>query len=131
MLRYAVLYAAETSACAMVERIVLDRFAHRVSPRLHRTEIEQRSLVSLASRAPLRLLDLRDGGASRIGCPDPRTRARMLARRTELDAEAIWQWGAIERVSSGLVATRIGLQSIGRQCCAGRPPARANRPHGR
>jgi len=46
---------------------------------------------------------------------DPRTRARWLAARTGLDAEAIWEWGAVERVSTGLVATKIDLQPVGRQ----------------
>lgn len=45
---------------------------------------------------------------------DPRERARWLARRTGLDATAIWEWGAIERVSTGLLATKIDLQPIGR-----------------
>lgn len=46
---------------------------------------------------------------------DPRTRARWLAARTRLDAEAIWEWGTVERVSTGLVATKIDLQPVGRQ----------------
>ncbi len=32
---------------------------------------------------------------------DPYDRARFLAHRCNLDATAIWQWGAIERVSTG------------------------------
>jgi len=45
---------------------------------------------------------------------DPRERARWLAARCGLDATAIWQWGVVERVSTGLLATRIGLQPAGR-----------------
>jgi streptomycin 6-kinase len=45
---------------------------------------------------------------------DPRERARSLAARCGLDATAIWQWGVVERVSTGLLATRIGLQPAGR-----------------
>ncbi len=41
-------------------------------------------------------------------------RARWLARRTGLDLTAIWEWGVVERVSTGLIATRIGLQPVGR-----------------
>ena len=41
--------------------------------------------------------------------------ARWMAVRHDLDADAIWEWGVIERVSTGLVATRIGLQPVGRQ----------------
>jgi streptomycin 6-kinase len=46
---------------------------------------------------------------------DPRERSRWLARRHGLDAEAIWEWGAVERVATGLLATEIGLQPVGRQ----------------
>jgi streptomycin 6-kinase len=40
-------------------------------------------------------------------------RARWLAETTGLDEEAIWEWGVVERVSTGLLATRVGLQPIG------------------
>jgi streptomycin 6-kinase len=43
---------------------------------------------------------------------DPRDRARWLARRTGLDAAAIWEWGVVERVSTGLVLHGIGLQPV-------------------
>jgi streptomycin 6-kinase len=46
---------------------------------------------------------------------DLRERARRLADRTGLDANAIWEWGVVERVSTGLFGTRVGLQPIGRQ----------------
>jgi len=46
---------------------------------------------------------------------DPRERARTLARRADLDAQAVWEWGVVERVSTGLLATQIDLQPIGRQ----------------
>ena len=45
---------------------------------------------------------------------DPHERARWLAQRTGLDAAAIWEWGVIERVSTGLLCTKIGLEPIGR-----------------
>jgi streptomycin 6-kinase len=48
----------------------------------------------------------------------PRQRARWLARRTGLDAAAIWEWGVLERVSTGLLGTRIGLQPVARQMLA-------------
>lgn len=44
---------------------------------------------------------------------DPRDRARWLAARTGLDPVAIWEWGVVERVSTGLLLTRIGLQPVG------------------
>jgi streptomycin 6-kinase len=49
---------------------------------------------------------------------DPRERSRWLARRCGLDETAIWEWGAVERVSTGLLATRIGLQPVGSQMLA-------------
>jgi streptomycin 6-kinase len=44
---------------------------------------------------------------------DGRGRARALAARTGLDAEAAWEWGVVERVSSGLLCTQLGLEPIG------------------
>ncbi len=55
-------------------------------------------------------VELRDG--------DPWARARWLARRCDLDATAIWEWGAAERVSTGLLCTLIGLQPVGREMLA-------------
>lgn len=49
---------------------------------------------------------------------DPRDRARWLARRCGLDATAIWEWGMAQRVSTGLLATQVGLQPGGRQMLA-------------
>ena len=46
---------------------------------------------------------------------DPMATARWMAARHDLDATAIWEWGVVERVSTGLVATKIGLQPVGRQ----------------
>jgi streptomycin 6-kinase len=49
---------------------------------------------------------------------DLHERARWLAQRTGLDETAIWEWGVIERVSTGLLGTRVGLQPIARQMLA-------------
>lgn len=49
---------------------------------------------------------------------DPRERARWLALRTGLDPAAIWEWGAVERVSTGLLCTKVGLQPVGREMLA-------------
>lgn len=43
----------------------------------------------------------------------PRTRSTWLAARTGTDETAIWEWGVVERVSTGLLATEIGLQPAG------------------
>lgn len=49
---------------------------------------------------------------------DAHARARWLAERTGLDANAIWEWGVVERVSTGLLCTQIGLQPVGREMLA-------------
>ena len=46
---------------------------------------------------------------------DPEATARWMAERCGLDATAIFEWGVVERVSTGLSATKIGLQPVGRQ----------------
>jgi streptomycin 6-kinase len=45
----------------------------------------------------------------------PRTRSAWLAARTGTDEAAIWEWGVVERVSTGLLATEIELQPMGAQ----------------
>jgi streptomycin 6-kinase len=49
---------------------------------------------------------------------DLRERARWLADRTGLDETAIWEWGVVERVSTGLLGTRVGLQPVAREMLA-------------
>jgi len=49
---------------------------------------------------------------------DPLATARWMADRHGLDATAIWEWSVIERVSTGLSTTEIGLQPVGRQLLA-------------
>jgi len=46
---------------------------------------------------------------------DPHERARRLAARTGLDPTAVWEWGVLERVASGLHCTKIDVQPLGRQ----------------
>jgi streptomycin 6-kinase len=49
---------------------------------------------------------------------DPHQRARWLAVRTGLDATAIWEWGVVERVATGLLGAAIHLQPMSRQMLA-------------
>lgn len=49
---------------------------------------------------------------------DPQERARWLAARTGLDATAIWEWGVVERVSTGLVCLEVALRPEGDQMLA-------------
>lgn len=46
---------------------------------------------------------------------DPMDRAQRLAASTGLDPTAIWEWGVVERVSTGLILTGIELQPAARQ----------------
>jgi streptomycin 6-kinase len=46
---------------------------------------------------------------------DPWERARWLARATGREVAAIWEWGVIQRVSTGLLATQVDLQPVGRE----------------
>jgi streptomycin 6-kinase len=49
---------------------------------------------------------------------NPYERAASLASLTGLDPEAIWEWGIVERVSTGLLLTEIDLQPVGGQMLA-------------
>jgi streptomycin 6-kinase len=49
---------------------------------------------------------------------DPHERSRMLAARTGLDEVAIWEWGVVERVSTGLLCVLIDLQPVGDEMLA-------------
>ena len=44
--------------------------------------------------------------------------AHRLASSTALDPTAIWEWGVVERVSTGLLCTDIELQPVGRAMLA-------------
>ena len=61
-------------------------------------------LAIIMREDPLELL--RDG---------PHARAAWLAGRTGRDPTAIWEWGVVERTSTGLLAVSVGLQPIGDQ----------------
>lgn len=47
-----------------------------------------------------------------------RTRSGRLAAMSGLDENAIFEWGVVERVSTGLLLNRIGLQPVGRDMLA-------------
>lgn len=52
--------------------------------------------------------------AQNVGGPEE-WYGKGLVRPHRLDAVAIWEWGAVERVSTGLLCTKIGLEPIGGQ----------------
>jgi hypothetical protein len=45
---------------------------------------------------------------------DPWDRAHQLAVRCGCDVAAVWEWGVVERVSTGLVCAAVGLHDEGR-----------------
>jgi streptomycin 6-kinase len=52
---------------------------------------------------------------------DAMARSGRLAARTGLDAVAIWEWGVVERVSTGLLGTKVGLQPVAGQMRVAHP----------
>jgi streptomycin 6-kinase len=60
-------------------------------------------------------IELLDGDGHPGG---PGGRARRLAHRTGLDPVAVWEWGVVERVSTGLECCRIDLQPVGHEMLA-------------
>lgn len=58
---------------------------------------------------------LREDPVELLATGDPFATARWMADRYTLDATAIWEWGVAERVSTGLMATRLDLQPVGQQ----------------
>lgn len=49
--------------------------------------------------------------AARLG----RERCARLARLTGVDPRAIWEWGFVERVSTGLLVAQLGTEKLGRE----------------
>ena len=49
---------------------------------------------------------------------DPRDRCAWLAGRTGADPRAIWEWGLLDRVATGLTLTVAGLQPVAAQMLA-------------
>lgn len=54
--------------------------------------------------------ELLAGDAVRLG----RERCAYLSTLTGVEPQAIWQWGVIERISTGLLALQLGFESLGR-----------------
>jgi streptomycin 6-kinase len=58
--------------------------------------------------------ELLEGDPARLG----RERSGLLGHLTGVDTQAIWEWGFVERVSTGLLAMQVGAESVGRQMLA-------------
>jgi streptomycin 6-kinase len=65
---------------------------------------------------------IRDWSFQLAAAPDPgrllRDYAELLAAHTSEDATAIWEWGYLERVATGLYALDSGLPDFGRRMLA-------------
>ena len=79
---FALLYAAQDLATALAERIVRDRFQGKTKRVLLESDVDDLVVASLSARSPLKLLDLRTSGATRLGIPTDAARGRsQLAGR--------------------------------------------------
>jgi streptomycin 6-kinase len=58
--------------------------------------------------------ELLEGDTLRLG----HERCAHLSQLTDVDAQPIWEWGFIERVSTGLLALRVGREQLGRDTLA-------------
>jgi hypothetical protein len=55
--------------------------------------------------------ELLEGNPARLG----RERSGLLGHLTGVDTRAIWEWGFVERVSTGLLVMQVGAEHVGRQ----------------
>jgi streptomycin 6-kinase len=55
--------------------------------------------------------ELLDGDTARLG----HERCAQLSHLTGVDPRGIWEWGFVERVSTGLLTTRVGADQVGRE----------------
>lgn len=73
---FTVLYAAQDLATALAEKVIRDRFQGRKKRVLLEADIDELVAASMIARVPLKLLDLRTSGASRLGIPTDAVRGR-------------------------------------------------------
>lgn len=80
---FKLLYVAQDLQTALAEAVIRDRYQGKQKRELLEEDIEQSVIASMVSLAPLKLLDLRTSGASRLGVPTNavRGRAQQSGRR--------------------------------------------------
>ncbi len=80
---FKLLYVAQDLQTALAEAVIRDRYQGKQKRELVEEDIEQSVIASMVSLAPLKLLDLRTSGASRLGVPTNavRGRAQQSGRR--------------------------------------------------
>ncbi|WP_438830627.1 RES family NAD+ phosphorylase [Edaphosphingomonas haloaromaticamans] len=80
---FTVLYTAQDLSTALAEKIIRDRFQGKTARVLLEADLDELAVAKLAALRPLKLLDLRTSGASRLGVPTDavRGRAQQAGRR--------------------------------------------------
>jgi len=73
---FKVLYAAQDLPTALAEKVIRDRFQGRKKRALLEADIAELVIAELIALKPLKLLDLRTSGASRLGVPTDAVRGR-------------------------------------------------------
>lgn len=73
---FTVLYAAQDLPTALAEKVVRDRFQGKMQRVLLEADVAELVAASMVALAPLKLLDLRTSGASRLGVPTDAVRGR-------------------------------------------------------
>ena len=73
---FKLLYVAQDLPTALAEAVVRDRFQGRQKRELLEEDVDESVIASMIARDPLKLLDLRTGGASRLGVPTNAVRGR-------------------------------------------------------
>jgi hypothetical protein len=74
--RFQVLYAARDLPTALAERVIRDRFQGQQRRIVTPEEIDRFVMSGISTLTPLRLVDLRTSGASRLGIPTDAARGR-------------------------------------------------------
>lgn len=73
---FTILYAAQDLPTALAEKVIRDRFQGRKKRVLLEADLQEQVVAQMISLAPLKLLDLRTSGASRLGIPTDAVRGR-------------------------------------------------------
>jgi hypothetical protein len=74
---FKLLYVAQDLPTALAETVIRDRFQARKKRELFEEEFDTRAIASMVCTAPLKLLDLRTSGASRLGVPTNAVRGKI------------------------------------------------------
>jgi hypothetical protein len=107
---FAVLYAARDLATALAETVIRDRFEGSADRRLFFEELAYRAAVQLHASAPLRLVDLREGGCLKLGVSTDIAGAKLFLEAQQF-AQDVYQEPTVDGI---LYASRL----TGQHCVA-------------